>query len=159
MNITWLIKLLAFQFGILQYPDAYNAMLSVSNACTNLFYYFKYGFRYVFKIIYPLLFSLVPVGLYKIFKNQSEPKIAFLACFLFVSFYTFFIEMLSLAREMIAELFLIILLLLIFDKVINKRTIILSIIFSIGLIISHYSLTYLSIFSFTGVLIILFLIF
>ena len=151
-------KVISFSIWDPTYPDAYNAMLSVVMLAPFYSIISNMDLAYVFKIIYPLLFSLVPVGLYKIFKNQSEPKIAFLACFLFVSFYTFFIEMLSLAREMIAELFLIMLLLLIFDKVINKRTIILSIIFSIGLIISHYSLTYLAIFSFTGVLITLFLI-
>lgn len=129
------------------FPDSYNAMLSVVMLSPIYSIITNMDLIQVFKIIYPLLFSFVPLGLYKVFKSQTNPKIAFLACFLFVSFYTFFIEMLALAREMIAEVFLILILLVIFTDKIKNNSRILFIIFGFGLVVSHYSLTYFSLFA------------
>jgi uncharacterized membrane protein len=129
------------------FPDAYNAMLSVVMLSPVYSIVTNIDLVQAFKIIYPLLFSFVPLGLYKLFKSQTNPKIAFLASFLFVSFYTFFIEMLALTREMIAELFLILILLVIFTDKIKNNSRILFIIFGFGLVVSHYSLTYFSLFA------------
>ena len=74
-------------------------------------------------------------------------KIAFLSTFFFMSFFTFYKEMLGLARQMIAELYFVLLMLLLFDKkidLIKKR--ILLMIFSLALIFSHYSTSYIYIF-------------
>ncbi|MGZ7159814.1 MAG: DUF2206 domain-containing protein [Methanobacterium sp.] len=139
------------------FPDAYNAMLSVVMLSPVYSIFTNMDLIYVFKIIYPLLFSLVPLGLYKIFKSQTNPKIAFLSSFLFVSFYTFFIEMLTLTREMIAELFLILILLVIFTDKIRNSSRILFIIFGLGLVVSHYSLTYFSLFALISAFILLLL--
>ncbi|MGB9936898.1 MAG: DUF2206 domain-containing protein [Methanobacterium sp.] len=128
------------------FNDAYNAMLSVVMLAPIYSIFTNMDLVYVLKVICPLLFSFVPIGLYKIYKSQTPPKIAFLACFLFISFYTFFIEMLALAREMIAEIFLILILLVIFTDQIKKNTRVLFVLFALGLVISHYSLTYFSLF-------------
>ncbi|MBI5680710.1 MAG: DUF2206 domain-containing protein [Methanobacterium sp.] len=137
--------------------DAYNAMLSIVMVAPIYSIFTNISLDYVFKIIYPFLFSLVPLGLYKIFKIQTSPKIAFAAVFLFMSFNTFYIELLSLAREMTAELFLVSMLLLIFSKKVNMSSIILFIIFGMGLIVSHYSVTYFFIFTLLCVSLILIL--
>lgn len=139
-----------FTFG-----DAYNAMLSIVILAPVYSILMNIDLVYVLKIIYPFLFSLVPLGLYKLFSEQIDPKIAFLACLLLVSFNTFFIEMLTLGREMIAELFLVLVLLAVFSN--GKKSFKgLFLIFGIGLIISHYSLTYYSLFIFMGALMLLF---
>ena len=123
------------------FADAYNAMLSVVILGPVYSIFTNMDLIYVFKIIYPFLFSLVPLGLYNLFKGQTNSKIAFLASFLFVSFSSFFMILPSAGRAMIAELFLILLLLLILSKR-NKSLMVLLVIFSLGLVISHYSLTY-----------------
>lgn len=127
--------------------DAYNAMLSIVTVAPIYSIFANMNLDYVFKIVYPFLFSLVPLGLYKIFKMQTSPKVAFTAVFLFMSFNTFYIELLSLAREMTAELFLVLMLLLIFSKKLNMGLNTLFVIFGIGLIVSHYSVTYFFIFA------------
>jgi uncharacterized membrane protein len=102
---------------------------------------------WVMKIIYPLLFSLVPLGLYRIYQLQTDERIAFLSCFFFMSFFTFYTEMLGLARQQIAEVFLVSLMLLMLDRTMDskKRAILLSI-FTLALTASHYGLAYIYLF-------------
>ena len=128
-------------------PSSVNAMLSIvmlapvfSNIC-------DMSPTWVFKILYPLLFSLVPLCLYRVFQKQTDDKIAFLACFFFVSVSTFYTEMLGLVRQQIAELFLVLLILLMIDKSMNKmKRAFLSIVFGISLAVSHYGLSYIYMF-------------
>lgn len=102
---------------------------------------------WVFKVIYPFLFSFVPLGLFKLFKSYTNDKIAFLSCFFFMSISTFYTEMLALARQQIAELFLVLLLIIILsNKLKNIHKSILLISFSASLVVSHYSLAYLFMF-------------
>lgn len=96
---------------------------------------------WVFKIIYPIIFSLLPLGMYHIFSEQTEEKIAFFSTVYMISIYTFYTEMVSLARQEIAEvIFMLILIILI--KRWNLEQKFLLIIFSLGLIVSHYGITY-----------------
>lgn len=106
----------------------------------------------IFKLVYPFLFSLVPLGLYSIFRKQTNNQIAFLSSFFFISFFVFFTEMLALGRQEIAELFLVLLVMvMITSEFRNITRTILFIIFSISLILSHYGLSYIYMFSFTVV--------
>ena len=124
-------------------PSTVNAMLSIvmlapifSNICSM-------SLTWVFKIIYPLLFSLVPLGLYRVFQKQTDEKIAFLACFFLMSVFTFYTEMLSLARQEICELFFVLLILAMIDKSMNKvKRSFLFIVFGISLAVSHYGTSY-----------------
>ena len=128
-------------------PATTNAMLSIvmlapifSNICSM-------SLTWVFKIIYPLLFSLAPLGLYRIFQKQTDDKIAFLSCFFFVSLFTFYGAMLALARQQIAELFLVLLILAMIDKNMDKiKRAFLFIVFGISLAVSHYGLSYIYMF-------------
>jgi uncharacterized membrane protein len=98
----------------------------------------------VFKIIYPLIFAFVPLGLYAIFQKLTEKKVAFLACYFFISFFVFFNEMLQLARQEIAELFLVLIILSTIDSDLNKFSkSIFFLLFSSSLVVSHYGLSYL----------------
>jgi len=110
------------------------------------------GLTWVFKIIYPLLFSLVPLGLYYIYRDQTNDKIAFLSCFFFIAFGTFYGEMLALARQQIAMLYLILLIMVMIDENIDKaRKYLLFTIFGASLVVSHYGTAYLFMFLLIGV--------
>lgn len=124
-----------------------NAMLSIvmiapiySNIC-------DLSLTYVFKIVYPFLFSFTPLGIYLIYKKQiNSPKIAFFSMFYFMSVYPYYTEMLALARQEIAELFLVLIILVMVSNYETPKKKLLYIIFSFGLVISHYGLSYLFIF-------------
>lgn len=104
---------------------------------------------WLFKIIFPLLFSLVPLALYQIYQKQTNAKIAFLSCFFFISVFSFYGTMLGAIRQQLAELFLVLLILIIINKNIKKiKRSVLFICFSISLIVSHYGLAYIYILTF-----------
>lgn len=95
----------------------------------------------VFKAIYPVLFSLVPLVLYHIFSQQVGQRKAFLAAFFFMAVPTFMLEMIALCRQQIAELFLVLLILVLVDtKLSSGQKLALATIFSVSMIVSHYAL-------------------
>ena len=96
---------------------------------------------WAFKTLYPLIFSLVPLGLYKIWSKIINAKYAFVSAFLFMAYNVFYTEILGLNKQMIGELFFVLLLLVILNKKIrpvNKTLCFL--IFGFALIVSHYAL-------------------
>lgn len=101
----------------------------------------------VFKVVYPFILSLVPVALYKTYTNILSEKKSFLAVFFFISLYTYFTEMLALARQIVVELYLALIILLIFSNLDRNRRYTLLLIFTFSLIVSHYGTTYLFLFS------------
>ena len=128
-------------------PSTYNAMLSIVMVAPIYSNILSMDIAWVFKIIYPLVFSLVPLGLYRVFQKQTGDKIAFLSCFFFVSLFTFYTEMLALARQQIAELFLVLLILSMIDKNMDKtKRSFLFIVFGFSLVTSHYGLSYIYMF-------------
>ena len=130
-------------------PNNHNAMLSLVMLVPIYSYLLHMDITWIFKIIYPLIFSFVPVGLYKLFKNQvNERRISFLSCCFFMFVITFYTEMLALARQQIAEFFLVLILLIITTKKeISTKNILLLIIFSFSLVVSHYGTSYWFMFS------------
>ena len=98
---------------------------------------------WILKVVYPLIFALVPVGLYQLFRSRVSKQVAFFSVFFFVSNIVFFNEIAELARQMIAELFYILLLLAIFNKNIHGSAKWLCVsVFSFGLVVSHYAMSY-----------------
>jgi uncharacterized membrane protein len=134
-----------------------NSMLSISILAPIYSILLKMNLIWVFKIIYPLIFALLPLGLYEIFKSQTNDKIALLSCFFFISFYVFFNEMIQLGRQEIAELFLVLLILLLITKSNNKINSILFVVFSLSLAVSHYGLSYIYMILLISVFLILYL--
>jgi len=129
-------------------PNNYNAMLSITMLGPIYSHMCNLSLIWVYKIIYPFLFSLVPLGLYRVFQKETDDKIAFLSSFFFMSVPVFFGEMIQLARQQIAEIFLVLLILLMVDKRIPKsKSSILFIIFGFSLTVSHYGLSYIYMFS------------
>ncbi len=119
----------------------YNAMLSITILPTVYSNMLGFSLTWVYKIITPLIFALVPVGLYALWSPYIGKKLSFFAAFLFMADITFFTELPSLNRQMIGELFFVLLLLLLVNKKIKGGVKFASFaIFSVALIFSHYAL-------------------
>ena len=121
----------------------FNAMLSISVLPTIYSTILNLEGEWIFKIVYPLLFSFVPLGLYQLYKPRMDRRAAYLSVFFFISNCSFYTELLALTRQMIAELFYVLLFLTILKRNMEpaKRTVCFMI-FSVALILSHYSMAY-----------------
>jgi uncharacterized membrane protein len=118
-----------------------NAMLSVTIFPTVYSTLLKIDPTWMFKLLFPLIFVFVPMGLYQIWQTYLCKKYALISTFLFMAQETFYTEMLGLNRQMIAELFFVLLLLVIVNKKmkpVNKMLCFM--IFSFALVTSHYAL-------------------
>jgi uncharacterized membrane protein len=123
-------------------PGDFNGLLSVVMIPPMISILGKIDLDFVFKVIYSLLFALVPAGLYIVFKRIATEKIAFLSAFFVICTFTFFLDLPQLARQEIAELFLVLVLLLLVSneiKGVAKANLLL--VFSCAMIVSHYSLS------------------
>lgn len=95
----------------------------------------------IYKVAFPLIFSLVPLGLYALWQRKIGSKAAFIVTFLVMAQETFYTEMLGLGRQMIAELFLVLLLIIVLNvKMESYKKMMCFAVFSAGLVVSHYSL-------------------
>jgi uncharacterized membrane protein len=120
-------------------------MLSVTILAPILSIIPKIDLTWTLKVVYPILFSMVPLGLYDIFRKQTNSKIAFLSSFIFISFFAYYMEMVALARQEIGEIFLILLVMvMISDELDYMRRSIFFIVFGASLAVSHYGLAYFS---------------
>ncbi|MFX1535218.1 MAG: DUF2206 domain-containing protein [Promethearchaeota archaeon] len=118
-----------------------NAMLSVTILPTIYKSTLNIDSALMFKVIYPFIFAFVPVALYQFWQMYISKKYAFIAAFLFMAQATFYTEMFGLNRQMIAELFFVLLLLVVLAKKISPpNRIILFTIFSFALVASHYAI-------------------
>ena len=124
-------------------PGNVNAMLSVVLLAPMYSYITGLDLTWVFKLVYPITFALVPLGLYHVFRRQVGEKSAFLASFFFASFIIFYAEMASLARQEIAELFLVLLIMIMVTRNIPRITnFALFVVFGASLAVSHYGTSY-----------------
>jgi len=123
---------------------AINGVLSVTLLAPLISIVSGVSVAWIFKAIYPLLFALVPVGLFVVFQKQTSDRIALLASFFITFLFTFFSEMPALARQEIAELFLVLLLILLVDKSVGPaagkaRLYALYAVFAASVVVSHYA--------------------
>ena len=122
-----------------------NAMASLTVLPTILSNLLNLDPGWIFKIVFPIFFSLLPLGLYLLYRQYWSEKIAFLSVIFFISNFAFFMLILQEAKQMIAELFFVILFLTLFskDKHSDSSKWIVFIIAFFGLMVSHYAMTYL----------------
>jgi uncharacterized membrane protein len=140
MNSYW-YPVLPFAVGD-QPLGRMNAMLSVTILPTVYSNMLGLDPTWVYKIIYPIIFAFLPVALYMLWKPYIGKKYAFLAAFLFMAQSTFYTEMMALSRQLVAELFFVLLFMVLLNKQIRMQTKYFAfIIFSFGLIFSHYALS------------------
>ena len=127
-------------------PYTYNSMLSVTILPVVYSRFLNIDLNLFYKVVSPLIYSFVPVILYTSYRKLTSSRIAFFSVFLFMLMDTFYAAMIGLSRQMIAELFFALLVLLIANKTANPKSKILFLVFSSGLIVSHYALSYIFIF-------------
>lgn len=130
----------------LNIPHTYNAMLSDVIIGTFYSLFCDISSAMVLKIIYPALFSFVPLGLFLIWKAQTNEEMSLLSAILFISYFGFYFEITQVPRQEIAEIFLISFLLLLITKKTNNITkmknALLIVIFLAGIAVSHYGTSY-----------------
>jgi uncharacterized membrane protein len=118
-----------------------NAMLSVTILPTIYSSLLNINPTWMFKLLFPLILAFVPLGLYQVCQTYISKKYSFIAAFLFMAQFTFYTEMLGLNRQIIAELFFVLLLLVIVNKKMKAMSkMMFFMIFSFALVTSHYGL-------------------
>jgi len=124
----------------------YNSMLSISVLPTVFSNILNIEEAWIYKIIYPLIFSLVPLGLYQLLQRQWGKKVAFLSVLFFMS-NTVFFDFRNTVKQMIAELFYLLLFLVLLKKDMNRRSKwIILVCFDFALIVSYYTMNYIFLF-------------
>jgi uncharacterized membrane protein len=110
-------------------PNVYSALMGLQN-------------ELLFKILYSFIFSLVPIALYDVYKNETGKLIGLLSALFFVfTAGAFFGELISVNRQIVAEFFLVLSIFLWLDKTLPiKEKRILLIIFGLAIAVSHYSI-------------------
>jgi uncharacterized membrane protein len=132
-------------FAVTSDISDYYAMLSVAILPNVYSILLNLDTIWVFKLICPIIFAFVPLGLYELFRTQIRfgDKLAFLAVFLFVSFFAFVQLMPTLTKQEIAELFFVLVVLLIMNRYPQASIkAALLIVFISSMAVSHYSTSY-----------------
>jgi len=124
-----------------------NSMLSITILPTIYSTIIDIDGTWLLKILYPLLLSLVPLILYKTYSARMKKEVAFLSAFFLMSNLAFFATEGFPAKQMIGELFYVLLFLVILKEKtgVFERSFFF-VVFSAGLVVSHYSMSYIFIF-------------
>ena len=130
-------------WDIEDYRDPYNASISLTILPTILNVWLQINNEYIYKLVYQLIFAFTIIGVYGFLKRWAGKVAAFLSGIVFMSFPTFINDFPMLNRQEISTLFLILTLLLTFNKKINPKVRnLLFILFGFCMALSHYSTTY-----------------
>lgn len=131
---------------ITDYYNAYNSCLSLNILPTVLSTFLNINDQYIFKIIIPIIFSSAPLIVYLISKHYLVESLSLLAAFFFMSQPTFTSWTLTPIRQEVAFTLFSISILILHDKNIDSTIRkLLFIVFSISMIVSHYSTAYMAI--------------
>ncbi len=124
--------------------DAYNACLSVNVLPTVLAQITGLSGVVVFKVLLQLVFALVPVLTFLLARRLLPRRLALAAATFVVAFPTFFTDMPYIVRQEVAFFFLALMLLVSTDQALAPRTRRrVAGVFGVGVVLSHYSTTYL----------------
>lgn len=128
-------------------PHNYNAMLSDTILPTIYSSVMNIDVAWIYKIVYSLLFLLVPLTLYQLYQKQTDKRTAFFAVFFFMSLPAA-INIVGLSiKQLIASVFLALLILLMIDKRLDRtKRAILTTVYSFCLVVSHYGTSYIYMF-------------
>ena len=126
-----------------RFRDAYNACLSLAILPVVLSALTGLSGVIVFKVLFQVFFALCPVMVFLIARRFGSTLVALVATMYFVAFPTFFTDMPFLCRQEIGFLFLGATLLVATNgRWTRRRRIRWALFFSVGLVLSHYSTTY-----------------
>lgn len=134
--------------------DAYNACLSITILPTIVSQFISMPNEYIYKFLFQIIFALMPVALYRLVRNFGDAKTAFLATIFSIVQVWFFQGMPTLIRQEFGILFFTLVIMILFDPLFPKRTrYALACLYGGGMVVSHYSTTYIAILLFLGVFI------
>ncbi|MDT9692814.1 DUF2206 domain-containing protein [Streptomyces sp. P9(2023)] len=125
------------------FADPYNACLSITLLPTSWVRLTDIPGPYIFKVVLPLLFALAPVLVHRSVRNVAPPFVAVLSAVLFMVFPTFFTDMMFLARQEVAFVFLGCAMVVLTDKgraLLRRR--ITFVLMAVGVVLAHYSTAY-----------------
>ncbi len=131
--------------------DPFSAMLSITALPTVLWQVTGLDPLAVFKVLFPALFALYPVAIYVLSRRWIRPTVALLTtCLLFLTG-SVASQLPALARQEIGLLLFVTALLAAFDRSLPRRGAqLLVLLLGSGMVVSHYSTTYIALGSFLG---------
>ncbi|HWY80115.1 MAG TPA: DUF2206 domain-containing protein [Candidatus Sulfotelmatobacter sp.] len=133
-------------WNMASFPNPYTACLSITILPTMLSVLTHISDMYIFKILFQIIFAVSTIVTYQFLKKFIAPFLAFFGTFIIISLPTFMTDMPMLNRQEIAFLYFALMLNAIFTKNVSAKTKwLLFSIFGIGLTVSHYSTTYITI--------------
>jgi uncharacterized membrane protein len=98
------------------------------------------------KIVYPFIFSFIALGVFKAIQSQLGTAPAYLGVSLLVGYISYYNHLSQMAKQEMAEIFLVVLLLVFTDSLLSKRMKeLLVAICLVGVIMSHYGMAYIAI--------------
>jgi uncharacterized membrane protein len=128
--------------------DAYGAMLSLTVLPAELHELSGVQTLFIFKVVYPVIGALFPVGVFCLARRFIAGRWALMAAALLIMQQTFFQEIPALARQEIGTFLFTALVAVLLDNTQSKRgpgRWIFVCLLSLGMVVSHYSTTYLAI--------------
>ena len=118
-----------------------NAMASVTMLPTVYSELMNLESTWVFKIVYPFIVSFMVLGLYQLYKTQTDKKTSLLASFFYLSATA---NLAGPLKQLVAQLFIVSLFLLIFKMEIRSSARkVMFVVLGLALIVSHYSVAFL----------------
>ena len=154
INAELKIFLLTKEHGLwsLQFfKNAYNTCLSISILPTIISSFVQVSPDMIFKVFFTIVLSLIPPVIYLITKIFSSSKLAFFTALFFAIQSQFILQAPAISRQSVALLFFTLTIYFIFNQnlsYISKQLFI--IFFGCGMVVSHYSTTYVAILVITG---------
>ncbi|NJE54592.1 DUF2206 domain-containing protein [Thermococcus sp. 21S9] len=140
----WAKSVLMNGFWNINEYNQYNVVASVNILAPIYSLVLNKSLIWIFKLVYPFLLSFVPVVLYVSYlKLLRDKRMAVFSVLFFMFIPAFFVNMLALARQMIAELYLSLIIYSIVTRLDKK----LFLLFIVSLAISHYGTAYLLMFA------------
>ncbi len=126
-----------------RFRDPYNACLSITVLPTMIQRLVGISDPYIYKVVFQLLFAACPVMIYRIARRFAGDLVALLATVYFVAFPTYFTDMPFLDRQEIAFLMIGALVLVVVDdgQALWRRRVWAAVLM-VGMVLSHYSSTY-----------------
>lgn len=144
---TFSLTLANYHWSLSDYEHIYNTCLSITILPTVLYSLLNIAPEYIFKLVFQIAFALMPLAVYLFFKDKIDKRLAFLGAFFMMSHYMFYYQMPGLVRqEMALLLFVLAVYVLFTDRIKQPGGVALFLLFSLGVVLSHYSTSFLYLF-------------
>jgi len=139
----------AARWNVASFRDAYNACLSITILPQAYNVFLQVSGILVFKLLLQVIFAACPVVVFLLLRHYLSKLGALTGCLFFISYSTFVNDAAMLTRQGVAYLFFALALFVVLDWRQTKAHKLLFLICSLGVILSHYSTTYLFVALFT----------